>query len=88
VPLSSDETKSEFSFAESKNYLQNSVMCYVTRHGLGLVIGFNELLKLITTHNNSVATNSYTLQFTTACTESSQFAVSSLGIAREQLPVL
>jgi hypothetical protein len=43
-----------------------------------LVIGFIGLLQIVTTSNSS--TNSHTLQFTTAHTVSSQYAVSSLVV--------
>jgi hypothetical protein len=48
--------------------------------GFGLVIGFIELLQNVTTRTNnySANANSHTLQFTIACTKSSQSAVSSL----------
>jgi hypothetical protein len=42
-----------------------------------LVIGFIELLQIVTTSNYSAIANSHTQQFTTARTKSSQFAVSS-----------
>jgi hypothetical protein len=40
-----------------------------------LVIGFVEHLQIISTSNHSAITNSHTLQFTTAYTKSSQYAV-------------
>jgi hypothetical protein len=49
--------------------------------GFGLVIGFTELLQNVTTNNYSVDANSHTLQFTKACTKSSQFTVSSPVVA-------
>jgi hypothetical protein len=49
--------------------------------GFGLVIGFIDNLRIITTSNYSAITNSHTLQFTTARTKSSQSAVSSRAIA-------
>jgi hypothetical protein len=49
--------------------------------GFRLVIGFIEHLQIVTTNNCSTIANSHTLQFTAACTKSSQSAVSSLVIA-------
>jgi hypothetical protein len=49
--------------------------------GFGLVIGFIANLQIVTTSNYSAIANSHTLQFTTACTKSSQSAVSSLIVA-------
>jgi hypothetical protein len=46
----------------------------------GLVIGFTAHLQIVTTTKYKVITNSHTLQFTTACTKSSQSAVSSLVV--------
>jgi hypothetical protein len=43
----------------------------------GLVIGFVDHLEIVTTSNYRTITNSHTLQFTTACTKSSQTAVFS-----------
>jgi hypothetical protein len=43
----------------------------------GLVIGFFGRLQIVTTSNYSAVANSYTLQFTTACTKSSKSAMSS-----------
>jgi hypothetical protein len=40
--------------------------------GFGLVIGFIELLKNVTTINSSALTHSHSLQFTIARTKSSQ----------------
>jgi hypothetical protein len=48
----------------------------MTKTGFGLVIGFIEHLQVITTSNYSAIANSHTQQFTTACSESSQSAVS------------
>jgi hypothetical protein len=45
--------------------------------GFGLVIGFIEHLQIITTNNYSAITNSHTLQFIAARTNSSQSAVSA-----------
>jgi hypothetical protein len=45
------------------------------------VIGFILHLQIVTTSNYSVIANSYTLQFTTACTKSSESAVSSPVVA-------
>jgi hypothetical protein len=45
--------------------------------GFGLVIGFIELLQIVTTSKYSAVINSHTLQFTIAHTKSSQSAVSS-----------
>jgi hypothetical protein len=45
--------------------------------GFGMVIGFIEHLKLVITNIYNAAVNLHTLQFTTACFECSQFAVSS-----------
>jgi hypothetical protein len=45
--------------------------------GFGLVIEFIDHLQVITTSNYSAITNSHSLQFTTACTKSSQSAGSS-----------
>jgi hypothetical protein len=53
----------------------------VTVVGFGLVVGFIEHLQIITTNNYSAVTNSHTIQFTMACTKSSQSAVSSPVIA-------
>jgi hypothetical protein len=50
--------------------------------GFGLLIGFVEHLQIITTSNYSAVANSHTLQFTTACTKSSQSDVSSPVVAR------
>jgi hypothetical protein len=50
--------------------------------GFGLVIGFIEHLEIVTTSNYSAVTKSYTLQFTTTRSKSSQSAVSSEVIAR------
>jgi hypothetical protein len=44
--------------------------------GVGLVIGFTELLQNVTTNKYSANANWHTLQFTTACTRSSQSDVS------------
>jgi hypothetical protein len=44
--------------------------------GFGLVIGFIELLQIVSTGNYSAIANPHTLQFTTARTKSSQSAVS------------
>jgi hypothetical protein len=49
--------------------------------GLELVIGFIEHLWIVTTGNYSAMANLHTVQFTTARTKSSQFAVSSLIVA-------
>jgi hypothetical protein len=49
--------------------------------GFGLVIGFIEHLQIVSTSNSSTIGNSHTLQFTTACTKSSQSAVSSWVVA-------
>jgi hypothetical protein len=52
--------------------------------GFGLVIGFIELLQIVTTRNYSAICNSQTLKFTTALTttrNSSEFAVSSPVVA-------
>jgi hypothetical protein len=68
----------------------------------GLVIGFIEHLHIVATSNYSAIPNSHTLQFTTARTNSSQYAVSSpvdvplfpgsrprrLAAISEQLPTL
>jgi hypothetical protein len=45
--------------------------------GFRLVIGFVEHLQIVTTSNNRTTINSHTQDFTTACTKSSQSAVSS-----------
>jgi hypothetical protein len=45
--------------------------------GFGFVIGFIEHLNLVAASNSSAVPNSQTMQFTTACIKSSQFAVSS-----------
>jgi hypothetical protein len=45
------------------------------------VIGFIEILQNVTTNNYSAYANSDTLQFTTARTKSSQFALSSSVVA-------
>jgi hypothetical protein len=50
----------------------------VTVDGFGLIIGFIEHLQIRTGSKCSAIRNSHTLQFTTACTKSSQTAVSSL----------
>jgi hypothetical protein len=44
--------------------------------GFGLVTGFTEFLQMVTTGNSSAVANSLSLQFTMACTKSSQSAVS------------
>jgi hypothetical protein len=54
----------------------------------GFVIGFIEHLQIITTSNNSAIANSHTLQFTTAGTNSSQFAVSSPIVAWRRIPTM
>jgi hypothetical protein len=51
-----------------------------------LVIGFIGLLKLVTTINYNCFTNLHNLQFITACTKSSQSAVSSSVTASQWLP--
>jgi hypothetical protein len=58
--------------------------------GLGLVIGFIEILQLLTTKNYNVLTNSSILQITTAHAKSSQSAVSSPVVAWQwsQCPLL
>jgi hypothetical protein len=43
--------------------------------GYGLVIGFIEHLQIVTTSTYSIIANSHILQFTTACTKSSQSAL-------------
>jgi hypothetical protein len=47
----------------------------------GLVLGFIEHLQIVTASSFSIVINSHTLQFTTACTKSSQSDVSSPVIA-------
>jgi hypothetical protein len=47
----------------------------------GLVIGFTELLQLVTTSNYNAVTNSHTRFLTTVRAESSQCAVSSPVVA-------
>jgi hypothetical protein len=49
--------------------------------GFGLAVGFIDCLQIVTTSNYSAITNSHTLQFATARTESSQSAVSSPVVA-------
>jgi hypothetical protein len=49
--------------------------------GFELLIGFIEHLEVVTTSNYSAIANSHNLQFTIACIESSQSAVSSPTIA-------
>jgi hypothetical protein len=49
--------------------------------GFGLVIGFNGLLRLVTTVNYSTNANSHCLRFTVALTKASQSAVSSPVVA-------
>jgi hypothetical protein len=49
----------------------------VTIDRFSLVTGFIEHLQIVTTSNYSAITSSHTLQFTTACSKSSQPAVSS-----------
>jgi hypothetical protein len=39
---------------------------FVTRYGVGLMIGFTEILQLVTTSNNKAIANLNTLQITTA----------------------
>jgi hypothetical protein len=56
--------------------------------GLGLVIGFIEHLQIVTTHNYSAITNSHNLQFTTARTKSSQYAVASPVVAWWRIPTV
>jgi hypothetical protein len=46
-----------------------------------MVIGFIEFLHDVTTNNYRANANSHTLQFTTACTKSSQSTVSSVVVA-------
>jgi hypothetical protein len=52
----------------------------VTIEEFKLVTGFTEHLEVANTSNYSANANSHTLQFTTACTKSFQFAVSSLVV--------
>jgi hypothetical protein len=49
--------------------------------GFGLVIEYTDHLQIVTTSNYSAITNPHTMQFTTACTKSSQSAVSSPVVA-------
>jgi hypothetical protein len=65
-------------WAESTNILSH-VWVWLSM-GFGLVIGFIELLQIVTASNNSTIANSHMLQFTTARTKSSQFAVSLLVV--------
>jgi hypothetical protein len=59
-------------------WVDNIVICMsVTIEGVWMVIEFTVLIRNITTINYSSLTISHTLQFTTACTKSSQYAVSS-----------
>jgi hypothetical protein len=66
--------------AEARCYI-HAVTCISDYKGCGLGIGFIEHLQMVTTTNYSVNANSHTLQFTMACTKSSQSAVSSLVVA-------
>jgi hypothetical protein len=55
--------------------------------GFGLVIGFIEHLQIITISNYCATENSHALQFTTACTKSSQSGVYS-AVVRWRIPTL
>jgi hypothetical protein len=57
----------------------------VTRHGVGLVIGFIGRLQLVATGNHIAIANSRALLFTIAHTKSSQY---SLGVAWQRMSTM
>jgi hypothetical protein len=59
---------------------------FMVKMGFGLVVGFIEILQIVTASNYSAIANSHTLQFTIACTKPSQSAVSSPVVTWEWVP--